>query len=76
MAENDAQYVRLEQALEWNIVNIALRELFYIAKDTNEELFLLEYSLFLKFKALTSEFSVGYQGSTDNRHFLLGKVSF
>lgn len=74
--ENDAQYVRLEQALEWNIVNIALRELFYIAKDTNEELFLLEYSLFLKFKALTSEFSVGYQGSTDNRHFLLGKVSF
>jgi len=74
--ENDAQYVRLEQSLEWNIINIAFRELFYISKDTNEEVFLLEYSLYLKFKALTSEFSVGYQGSTDNRHYLLGKISF
>ncbi len=74
--EGDAQYIRLEQGLEWNVFNIVLRELFHIDDDTSTELFLLEYSVYAKLVAGVSEFSVGFQGSTDGRYYILGKIEF
>ncbi len=74
--EDDAHYIRLEQGLEWNVFNIVLREMFHIDNDTSTKLFLFEYSLYAKLKAGISEFSVGFQGSTDGRYYILGKIGF
>ncbi len=74
--EGDAQYIRLEQGFEWNVFNVVLREMFYIAPDSNQELFLLEYSVYAKLVAGISEFSIGFQGSTDGRYYILGKIEF
>ena len=74
--EGDAHYVRLEQGFEWNILNVALRELFYISKNSDEEMFLLEYTVYCKLQAGKADFSIGFQGATDNRYYILSKVEF
>lgn len=74
--EGDAHYIRLEQGFEWKMLNIALREFFYIKKDSDQGLFLLEYTVYCKLQAGRANFSVGFQGSTDNRYYVLGKIEF
>ena len=80
--ENDAHYLRFELALEWNILNIGVRPLFYIPiNDFNKhkELFALEYSAYLKFNF--GEYNLdsiyfGFQGSTDGRYYIAFKTLF
>lgn len=71
---NQAHYVRLELGFEWKMINVAVRELMYFAdgyKD-NRNPFLFEYAVYLKF----NPFSFGFQGSTDGRYYVVGRVVF
>ena len=77
--DNDAHYVRLELGLEWKMLNIAVRPLFYIPVknddnrfDASKDLFCFEYSAFVKFNPI----SVGFQGSTDGRYYIAMKAEF
>ena len=77
--DNDAHYVRLELGLEWKMLNIAVRPLFYITVknddnrfDASKDLFCFEYSAFVKFNPI----SVGFQGSTDGRYYIAMKAEF
>lgn len=77
--DNDAHYVRLELGLEWKMLNIAVRPLFYIPVknddnrfDASKDLFCFEYSAFVKFNPI----SVGFQGSTDGRYYIAMKAVF
>lgn len=78
--EGDAHYARLEQGIEWNVLSVALREMFYITKNSKKELFALEYTIYakLQFPSMPygSAFSIGFQGSTDGRYYFLGKINF
>ena len=67
-------YIRTEFALEYSIFNLAIRPMFYITQDENDakDLFLFEYSAFIKY----NYFSFGFQGSTDGRYNIAGKVIF
>ena len=81
--DNDAHYVRLELGLEWKMLNIAIRPLFYIPVDYDnndnrnkfdaaKDLFCLEYSAYVKF----DPFYFGFQGSTDGRYYIAMKAVF
>ncbi|WP_416487354.1 hypothetical protein [Brachyspira hyodysenteriae] len=83
--DNDAHYVRLELGLEWKMLNIAIRPLFYIpanyydddddniyAFDPKKDLFCLEYSVYVKFDPVY----FGFQGSTDGRYYIAMKAVF
>lgn len=83
--DNDAHYVRLELGLEWKMLNIAIRPLFYIpanydddddnniyAFDPKKDLFCLEYSVYVKFDPIY----FGFQGSTDGRYYIAMKAVF
>lgn len=71
---NQAHYVRLELVFEWKMLNVAVRELMYFADGYKDERnpFLFEYALYLKFEP----FSFGFQGSTDGRYYVVGRVVF
>lgn len=70
---NDANYIRLEEGLEWRIFNLAFREIIYLPKEKNDEPnFIFEYALYVKYNPLT----VGFQGSTDGQYYILTKVIF
>ena len=81
--DNDAHYVRLELGLEWKMLNIAIRPLFYIPANYNDDnhrnkfdpkkdLFCLEYSAYVKFDPIY----FGFQGSTDGRYYIAMKAVF
>ncbi|EKV58085.1 hypothetical protein [Brachyspira hampsonii] len=80
--DNDAHYLRFELGLEWKMINVALRPLFYIPVNNNdnhaysfdpkEDLFCLEYSAYVKFDPI----SFGFQGSTDGRYYIAMKAVF
>ena len=82
--DNDAHYVRLELGLEWKMLNIAIRPLFYIPVnfdnidnhgnkfDPKKDLFCLEYSAYIKFDPIY----FGFQGSTDGRYYIAMKAVF
>lgn len=70
--EGVAHYVRIEEGFEWNILNIALREMIYI-KD-NKAKFYLEYALYAKPRVANASFSLGFQGSTDGRYYIMGNI--
>ena len=77
--DNDAHYVRLELGLEWKMLNIAVRPLFYIPVknddnrfDASKDLFCFEYSAFVKFNPIY----FGFQGSTDGRYYIAMKAVF
>ncbi len=74
--EGDAHYVRLEQGFEWKILNVVLREMFFIQDNSDKDLFLLEYTVYAKLVAGECDFNVGFQGSTDGRYHILGKIEF
>ena len=77
---NDAHYIRLELGLEWKMLNIAVRPLFYIPVnedkfnnfDKSKNLFCFEYSAYVKF----NPFYFGFQGSTDGRYYIAMKAVF
>lgn len=70
----DAHYVRLEQAIEYYMLNVALREIVQIRNG--KTVFNLEYAIYGKFQAGPSEFTIGFQGSTDGRYYIAGGVKF
>ena len=70
----DAHYVRLEQAIEYYMLNIALREIIQVRGG--KTVFNLEYAVYGKFQAGPSEFTTGFQGSTDGRYYIAGGVKF
>lgn len=70
----DAHYVRLEQAIEYYMLNIALREIVQVRGD--KTVFNLEYAVYGKFQAASSEFTIGFQGSTDGRYYIAGGIKF
>ena len=77
--DKDAHYLRFELGLEWKMLNIAIRPLFYIPVENNDnrfdaskDLFCFEYSAFVKFDPI----SVGFQGSTDGRYYIAMKAEF
>lgn len=79
--DNDAHYVRLELGLEWKMLNIAIRPLFYIPINYNndgnrfdrtKDLFCFEYSAYVKFDPIY----FGFQGSTDGRYYIAMKAIF
>lgn len=70
----DAHYVRLEQAIEYYMLNIALREIVQVRGG--KTVFNLEYAIYGKFQAGPSEFTIGFQGSTDGRYYIAGGVKF
>ncbi len=43
--EGIANYIRFEQGFEWKVLNIALRQMFYINSGQTQDLFLLESSV-------------------------------
>ena len=66
----DAHYVRLEQAIEYYMLNIALREIVQVRGD--KTVFNLEYAVYGKFQAASSEFTIGFQG----RYYIAGGIKF
>lgn len=70
--EGDAHYVRFEESFEWNIINVSLREMIYVKNSKAK--FFLEYALFAKFQVESAAFSIGFQGATDGRYFILGTI--
>ena len=80
--DNDAHYLRFELGLEWKMLNIAIRPLFYIPIehdddnrnrfDKSKDLFCLEYSAYVKFDPIY----FGFQGSTDGRYYIAMKALF
>ena len=80
--DNDAHYLRFELGLEWKMLNIAIRPLFYIPVDYDDDnknnfdmskdLFCLEYSAYIKF----DPFYFGFQGSSDGRYYIAMKAVF
>lgn len=79
--DNDAHYLRFELGLEWKMLNIAIRPLFYIPVehdnyknrfDKSNDLFCLEYSAYVKFDPIY----FGFQGSTDGRYYIAMKALF
>lgn len=68
---NVAHYIRNEIGIEWNIFNIVIRPIFYLSHD-DKNMFLFEYSTYIKY----DPFTFGFQGSTDGRYYLMGKVVF
>ncbi len=70
----DAHYVRLEQSIEYYMLNIALREIIHIRDGVTRAN--LEYAVYGKFPAGPSEFTLGFQGSTDGRYYISGGVKF
>lgn len=82
--DNDAHYLRFELGLEWKMLNVAIRPLFYIPVhhddddhhyrefDTKNDLFCLEYSAYIKFDPIY----FGFQGSTDGRYYIAMKALF
>ncbi len=79
--DNDAHYLRFELGLEWKMLNIAIRPLFYIPIEHNDninrfdkskDLFCLEYSAYIKFDPVY----FGFQGSTDGRYYIAMKALF
>lgn len=72
--EPDAHYVRLEQAIEYYYLNVALREIVQVRGG--KTVFNLEYAVYGKFQAATSEFTIGFQGSTDGRYYIAGGIKF
>ncbi|MEI0579476.1 hypothetical protein [Brachyspira pilosicoli] len=80
--DNDAHYLRFELGLEWKMLNIAIRPLFYIPIDNKDgsihrfdkdkDLFCLEYSAYVKFDPIY----FGFQGSTDGRYYIAMKALF
>lgn len=72
-----AHYTRVELGVEWNIINFTLRNINYIAvkkenKENKNELFLLEYALFIKYYPIT----FGFQGTTDGRYYITARAVF
>ncbi len=80
--DNDAHYLKFELGFEWKMINIAVRPLFYIPVnydddnknkfDMSKDLFCFEYSLYLKFDPIY----FGFQGSTDGRYYIAMKAVF
>ena len=82
--DNDAHYLRFELGLEWKMLNVAIRPLFYIPVDYDDDmhhgrkfdksrdLFCLEYSAYVKFDPVY----FGFQGSTDGRYYIAMKAVF
>ncbi len=73
-----AHYIRNEIGIEYSVFNIAIRPMFYLpySSDNNvnkdNSLFLLEYTAYIKY----NQFTFGFQGSTDERYYLMGKIVF
>lgn len=70
----DAHYVRLEQAIEYYMLNLALREIIQVRNGVTKAY--LEYAIYGKFKADMAEFTLGFQGSTDGRYYISGGIKF
>ena len=70
----DAHYVRLEQAIEYYMLNLALREIIQVRNGVTKAY--LEYAIYGKFKADVAEFTLGFQGSTDGRYYISGGIKF
>ncbi|MEI0603964.1 hypothetical protein R4K55_07055 [Brachyspira alvinipulli] len=82
--DNDAHYLRFELGVEWKMLNLAIRPLFYIPVnydddrhygrqfDKSKDLFCLEYSAYVKFDPVY----FGFQGSTDGRYYIAMKAVF
>lgn len=74
---NVAHYIRNEIGLEYGIFNIAVRPMVYLSNNdthtnTDSSVFLLEYTAYIKY----NQFTFGFQGSTDERYYLMGKIIF
>jgi len=70
-----AHYIRNEIGLEYSIFNIAIRPMVYLPytdNDNDKSIFLLEYTAYIKY----NQFTFGFQGSTDERYYLMGKIVF
>lgn len=70
----DAHYVRLEQSIEYYMLNLALREIIQVRDGVTRAY--LEYAIYGKFQAATAEFTLGFQGSTDGRYYISGGIKF
>ena len=70
----DAHYVRLEQSIEYYMINLALREIIQVRDGVTRAY--LEYAIYGKFQAATAEFTLGFQGSTDGRYYIAGGIKF
>ena len=70
----DVHYVRLEQAIEYYMLNLALREIIQVRNGVTKAY--LEYAIYGKFKADMAEFTLGFQGSTDGRYYISGGIKF
>ena len=70
----DAHYVRLEQSIEYYMLNLALREIIQVRDGVTRAY--LEYAIYGKFQAATAEFTLGFQGSTDGRYYIAGGIKF
>ena len=70
----DAHYVRLEQSIEYYMLNVALREIIQVRDGVTRAY--LEYAIYGKFQAATAEFTLGFQGSTDGRYYIAGGIKF
>lgn len=70
----DAHYVRLEQAIEYYMLNLALREIIQVRDGVTRAY--LEYAVYGKFQASMAEFTIGFQGSTDGRYYISGGIKF
>ncbi len=70
----DAHYVRLEQSIEYYMLNLALREIIQVRGGVTRAF--LEYAVYGKFNAGPADFTLGFQGSTDGRYYVSGGVKF
>lgn len=70
----DAHYVRLEQSIEYYMLNLALREIIQVRNGVTKAY--LEYAIYGKFQADKAEFTLGFQGSTDGRYYIAGGIKF
>ena len=70
----DAHYVRLEQSIEYYMLNVALREIIQVRDGVTRAY--LEYAIYGKFQAATAEFTLGFQGSTNGRYYIAGGIKF
>lgn len=56
------------------MLNVALREIVQVRGG--KTVFNLEYAIYGKFQAGPSEFTIGFQGSTDGRYYIAGGIKF
>ena len=71
---SDAHYVRLEQSIEYYMLNLALREVIKVSNGVTKAY--LEYAIYGKFNAGPADFTLGFQGSTDGRYYVSGGIKF